>query len=181
VLKPVSAGTHTFYSLGKRYGGAGTVLLYDPTLTVIFIPASNSQILSCGNSGSLNWMTTSPSFQVIRQCSLTLPQGGYVFISADSSVVRQDGEYEARFEIGIDNTSGDTNIDRWVNMYNDSGDGTDKSVALSVLKPISAGTHTFYSLGSRYAGAGTVLLYDPTLTVIFISRNQIFLPLILKQ
>jgi hypothetical protein len=180
VLKPVSAGTHTFYSLGKRYAGAGTILLYDPTLTVIFIPASTSQVLPCGSSGNLNWTTTSSSYQVIRQCSLTLPQDGYVFISADSSVARQDGEYEAQFEIGIDNTNGDGDIDRWVNVYNDSGDGTDDFFALSVLKPVSAGIHTFYSLGRRYTGAGTVLLYDPTLTVIFISGNQILLPLIFK-
>ena len=66
-----------------------------------------------------------------------------------------------------------------VNVYNDSGDGTDKSVALSVLKSVTAGTHTFYFLGSRYNGAGTVLLYDPTLTVI--TRGaRVHLPLVLK-
>jgi hypothetical protein len=168
VLKPVAAGTHTFYFLGARYNGAGTVLLYDPTLTVIFIPAADSQVLTCGSSGNLNWTTTSSSFQVIRQCALAAPQAGWAFLSADGSLARQNGEYEAKFEIGIDSTSGDYNIDRWVNVYNDSGDGTDESVALSVLKPVAAGAHTFYSLGARYSGTSTVLLYDPTLTVIYI-------------
>jgi hypothetical protein len=168
VLKPVTAGTHTFYLLGKRYSGTGTVLLIDPTLTVIFIPATDSQILTCGASGNLDWTTTSSSFQVIRQCELTVPQTGWVFLSADGSVTRLDGEYEAWFEIGIDGTSGSSATDRWVNVYNDSGDGTDKSVALSVLKPVTAGTHTFNFLGTRYSGTGTVQLFDPTLTAIFI-------------
>ena len=60
-------------------------------------------------------------------------------ITADGSMTRSDGEYEALFNIGIDSTTGDSNIDRWVNVYNDSGDGTDESVALSVMKPVTAG------------------------------------------
>jgi riboflavin biosynthesis pyrimidine reductase len=166
VLKHVGAGSHTFYFLGKRYAGSGTVLVYDPTLTAIYVPLASPTALSCGASGNLNWTTTASSFAVVRQCNLTAPQAGWVFISADGSLARQNGEYEAQFEIGIDSTAGDANIDRWVNVYNDSGDGTDKSVALSVLKNINAGNHTFYFLGKRYAGSGTVLVYDPTLTVI---------------
>jgi len=127
----------------------------------------------------MNWTTTSSSFKVIRQCTLTAPQDGWVFISTDGSLARQDGEYEALFEIGIDTTSGDANIDRWVNVYNDSGDGTDESVALSVLKPVTAGVHTFYFLGRRYGGLGTVLVYDPTLTVMA-PGARIYLPLVMK-
>ena len=180
VLKPVTVGTHTFYSLGRRYYGTATVLVYDPTLTVVFIPAANTEILPCGASGALGWSTTSSGFQVIRQCTLSVPQDGWVFISADGSLGRLGGEYEAQFEIGIDSTSGDWNIDRWVNVYNDTGDGTDRSVALSVLKPVTAGTHTFYFLGSRYDGTATVLVYDPTLTVVFIPCARLFIPLVVK-
>jgi hypothetical protein len=168
VLREVSPGAHTFYFLGSRYSGAGTVLVYDPTLTVIFVPASHSQVRTCGASGNLNWTTTSSTFEVIRQCALSVPQEGWVFMSTDGSAALSDGEYEAQFRIGIDDTSGDTNIDRWVNVYNDGGDGTDESVALSVLKQVTPGTHSFYFLGSRYSGAGTGLLYDPTLTVIYV-------------
>jgi len=168
VLKQVTAGSHTFYLLGRRYSGTGTVLLYDPTLTVIFVPATDSELLTCGASGNLSWTMTSSSFEVIRQCTLSVPQEGWVFISADSSAAQQDDEYEAQFRIGIDSTIGDVDIDRWVNVYNDSGDGTDESVALSALRQVTAGTHTFYFLGNRYSGAGTALLYDPTLTVVYI-------------
>jgi hypothetical protein len=147
------------------------------------IKATASSVITCGASGNLDWTTTSNTFQVIRQCTLSVPQNGWVFISADSSVARQDGEFESQFEIDIDSTSGDANIDRWVNVYNDSGDGTDESAALSVLKQVTSGSHTFYFLGRRYSGAGTVLLYDPTLTVLVPSESggKVFLPIILKQ
>jgi len=141
--------------------------------------AAGGSLLTCGASGNTSWTTTSSSFQVIRQCTLTVPQAGWVFISTNGSVARQNGEYEALFEIGIDTISGDADIDRWVNIYDDSGDGTDESVALSVLKPVTAGTHTFYFLGKRYGGSGTVLVYDPTLTVIA-PGAQIHLPLVMK-
>ena len=178
-LMPVSAGTHTFDFLGSRYGGAGTALAYDPTLTAIFIPAANSQVLACGDSGNLDWTTTSSSFVVIRQCTIQVPQAGWVFLSATGSLARQDGEYEAQFRLGIDQTTGLTNTDRWVNVYNDSGDGTDKSVALSALMSVAAGTHTFYFLGSRFGGAGTVVVYDPSLSVLA-QGARIYLPLIIK-
>lgn len=179
-LKPVSAGAHTFNFLGSRYSGAGTVLLLDPTLTVIFIPSANAQAVACGASGDSNWTTTSSTFQVIRQCILSVPQAGWVYISADGSVAREDGEYEGRFGIGIDAVTADSAIGRWVNVYNDSGDGTDEALSLSVLKAVSAGTHTFYFLGSRYSGTGIVRLIDPTLTVIAPGAN-IFLPLIMRS
>jgi len=168
VLKPVTAGMHTIYFLGKRYNGSGTALVYDPTLTIIYIPPPSPTAMACGASGNMNWTTTSGSMAVIRQCSLKAPQDGWVFISANGSLALQDSEYEARFEIGIDSTSGDPNIDRWVDVYDDTGDGTDESVALSVLKPIAAGTHTIYFLGSRSNGSGTVQVFDPTLTAIYV-------------
>jgi hypothetical protein len=168
VLKPVTAGTHTFYLLGKRYAGTGTMEVYDPTLTAIYIPAVNSEVIACGASGGLNWTTTSDTFQSIRQCELTVPGDGWVFLSADGSVARSDGPYEALFEFGLDGTAGDYNVDRWVNVYDDAGDGTDLSVSLSMLKPVTAGTRTFHLLGRRYNGTGTMLVYDPTLTAVFI-------------
>jgi hypothetical protein len=173
VLKPVAAGTHTFNLLVSRYAGAGTVLLYDPTLAVIFIPETNTQLLACGASANNTWESTSATAQVIRQCALTLPKAGWVFISADSSVARKDGEYEVRLGVGIDSTSPILVADRWFNLYNDAGDGADESAALTVLQPVAAGAHTFNYLGSRYSGTGTVLLLDPSLSVIFIPAADV--------
>ena len=146
--------------------------------------AAGGSLITCGASGNLNWTTASGSFTVMRQCSMMVPQSGYVFISANGSVARSNGPYEAQFEIGIDSTAGDANIDRWVNVYNDTGDGTDESVALSVLKPVNPGSHTFYFLGKRYAGSGTVLVYDPTLTVIgpgALAVPRAFLPIVIRN
>ena len=175
VLAPVTAGAHTFYLLGRRYGGAGTVLVYDPTLSVIFVPATAANVQVCGASGNLDWTTTSSTFQEVRQCSLNVPSEGLAFITTDTSLARQDGEYEAQFKIGVDSTAGDANSDRWVNVYNDAGDGSDETVRISALLPLAAGNHTFYSLAKRYVGAGTVHLYDPTLTVIFLPTPNVTL------
>ncbi len=176
IFKPVTAGTRSFYFLGRRFTGTGTVLVFDPTLTVTFIPASGTPLRTCGASGNVNWTTAGSSFAVARQCSLAVPRDGWVYLVADGSPGRQNGEYEAQFRLGIDNTTGEEDTDRWVNIYNDTGDGTDKSVALSVLKPITAGTHTFSLLGRRYSGSGTVLVYDPTLTAIFIPSPGVVAP-----
>lgn len=163
----------------KDDGNAGPVTVSANSL-VDTLTSSGGALISCGASSEDDWTTTSGSFQVIRECTLSVPQSGRVFISADGSVGRQDGKYEARFRIGIDDTAGDSDIDRWVNVYNDAGDGTDKSVALSVLKSVTPGTHTFYFLGLRYSGTGTVFVYDPTLTVIA-PGARVHLPLALKH
>ncbi len=141
--------------------------------------SAGGSVLTCGASGNMDWTTTSSSFGVIRQCTLSVPQDGWVFLSADGSMARSNGEYEAQFRIGIDSTSGDLNIDRWANVYNDGSDGTDKSIALSVLKQVTAGEHTFYFLGKRYGGTATVLVYDPTLTVV-VPGARLFLPLVMR-
>ena len=173
VLKPISAGNHTFYFLGRRYGGSGTLLLYDPTLTVVFVPATTSQTRICGASGNANWTTNSGTFEVMRQCALSLPEPGWLFIAANGSVSRQDGPYEANFRIGINNTAGDDDIDRWVDVWTDNGDGTDRSYALSVYKQVAAGHYTFYSLGRRSVGSASVRVYDPTLTVLYIPASSL--------
>ena len=50
-----------------------------------------------------------------------------------------------------------------------------------MLKPITAGSHTFALLGRRYSGPGTVLVRDPTLTVLLpIDPRTAFLPLVLR-
>lgn len=173
ILKPVSAGVHTFYLLAKRYNGTGTVNLLDSSLTVIFTPSANTQVVAAGASDSVGWTTTSSSLKVVSQCTFTAPRDGQVFIAADASLGRSDGDYEASLRLGMDSTSGDVNTDRWVNIYSDAGDGTDKNGALSILKPISAGVHTFYLLAARYGGTGTVNLYKSTLTAIFVDGPEV--------
>ena len=121
---------------------------------------------ACSARGNLDWSTTASAFQVVCRCTLTLPQDGWAFISADASLSGRDCEYEAHFRLGIDNTQGDPASDRWVDIYSDSRDGMDAAVAVSALRPLQAGTHTFYLLARRSGGMGTVLVHDASLSVL---------------
>lgn len=170
VLKPVSAGSHSFYFLGRRTQGPGTLLVYDSTLSVTFVPGSASPARVCGESGNADWTTSSVDFEVMRRCSLSLPQPGWLLISANGSVGGKDGDYEAHFRVAVDSTTGDDDADRWVDFWTDSGDGSDRVYALSAFKKVAAGKHTVRSLGRRMTGSGTVRVYDPTLTVLYLPR-----------
>lgn len=169
LFAPVSAGPHTFSFLGSRYGGVGTVTLYDPALSVLYIPASSTDIQMCGSSSSSNWTTTAGTFQAIASCSLTLAQSGFVYLTGTASAVLPNGSsaYEARVRVGVGVVDGSADSDRWVNVYPDAGDGTDEVVSTSLLLPAAAGANTFYFSGLRYNGTGTVTFSDPTLTAIF--------------
>ncbi|HEX6288627.1 MAG TPA: hypothetical protein VFZ66_05520 [Herpetosiphonaceae bacterium] len=168
LLAPVSAGTHTFYFLGARYNGAGTLQLYDPSLSVLYFPGSSGDVLACGVASNTVWTTTADSFQEIRSCGLNVPKSGFVYLNGTTSAgLGSGGAYEGRFRLGVDTVSGTASSDRWVNVYTDSGDGTDEAVATSLLTSVSAGTHTFYFSGARYNGTGTVQLYDPSLSVLY--------------
>ena len=185
LLKQVPTdGSHTIYFLGKRSSAAGTVLVSDPTLTVLFFPDANSELVGCSSADGVDWQTTSTSFSIVRQCELTMDRDGWVYISANASLGRLNTDYEGQFEIGIDSTTGDPNIDRWVDVYTETNNtfGTDESMALSVLKPITAGTHTVYLLGLRSVdfGTGTVLVRAPTLSVLSLPVYKTFLPFVRK-
>jgi len=189
LLKAVPAGTYTIYSLGKRFAGAGagTVYLRYPSLSVVFIP-DDSGMPSCGVHGDRTWTSAAQAgstWDLVDTCSVTLPnQDGYLFISADASLgekwsaeAAQRGDYQANFRISVGGTA-DRHSDRFVDIINHvtNDDGSDKVVALSVLRrvnaeqPIKPGTSvTVYLLASRHAGSASTLLSlrDPTLSVIF--------------
>lgn len=169
LLSPVSAGAHTFYFLGARYNGAGTVQLYDPALSVLYFPSSSGDVLACGVVGNTVWNTTETSFQAIRSCALNVPQSGFVYINGTASAGLASGgsPYEGRFRLGVDSVGGTASSDRWVNVTTDAGDGTDEAVITSLLTSVGAGAHTFYFSGTRYNGTGPVQLYDPALSVLY--------------
>lgn len=168
-LAPVSAGAHTFYFLGARYNGTGTVQLYDPAFSVLYFPSSSADVLACGSSGQLVWNTSETSFQAIRSCALNVPQSGFVYLNGSSSAgIASGGQpYEARYRLGVDTVNGTASSDRWVNVTTDSGDGTDEAVAISLLTSVSGGAHTFYFSAARYNGTGPLQFYDPALSVLY--------------
>jgi len=133
---------------------------------------SDSTLVVCGAGGNTDWSSVDSTFHVICRCTLSLPGDGWAFIAAGGSLAGRDCEYEAQFRLGIDNAEGDPGTDRWADVYGDGGDGMDTSVALSALRPLKAGTHTFYFVGRRAGGTGTVLLYDASLAVIAYGAAQ---------
>ena len=178
---PAAAGRRTFYLLGRRSGGTGTVRIYDSTLSVLFIPAPSLTAASCGAVQTGVWPSSYLAFSPIRQCTLDVPSGSWVFISANATVNWNTDEARGRFEIGIDTTaSGDWNMDRWIDTYPDSGDGSDDGLALTMLRQVPAGTHTFYLLGMHDVGPGSVDVYDASLTVLALGAHQVYLPMILR-
>lgn len=169
LLAPVRAGAHTFYFIGAVASVFGGVELLDPSLSVLYVPQSSTDVRVCGAANGNDWTTTANNFQMIRSCTLNAPQNGYAFISASASAHLPPGssEYEGRFRLGVDSLAGDPRSDRWVNVYPDGNDGSDESVATSMLAQVTAGQHTFSFLGYRYNGSGTVQLLDPTISVIY--------------
>ncbi len=130
-------------------------------------PAPGSgPLLACGSSANNDWSIEADTLQVICECTLTVPGDGWAFVAAGGSLSGRSCEGEGHFRLGIDDRAGDATTDRWVDVYCDNGDGMDATVALSVLKPLPAGTHTFYLLGRRSAGTGAVLLHDASLSVL---------------
>ena len=180
-LLPAPAGRRTFYLLGRRSGGTGTVRIYDSTLNVLFIPAPSFTAASCGVVQSGSWTSTYSTFRPIRQCTLDVPAGSWVFISANATVNWNADEARGQFEIGIDTTtSGDWNMDRWIDTYPDSEDGSDDGLALTMLRQVPAGTHTFYLLGRHDIGPGSVDVYDASLTVLALGAREVYLPMVLR-
>jgi hypothetical protein len=166
LLKPVTAGSHTVYLLGRRSWGTGEVVVIDPALSAIYVPASGSTAITCGAGGHLNWSTASEDFEVVRQCSLTTLTPGWAFLVADGSVGRSTGDFEAVFRLGADSPEGDDDTDRYLDAYSGSGNGRDQSVSIAAVRQLMAGGHTFSFMARRVRGAGSILVHDPSLTVI---------------
>ena len=174
LLWPVSAGTHTFYFLGTRYTGSGTVLAYDPALSVAYFPSAATPVKTCGVSSSAIFTTTSSAFVAVQTCSLNVPGPGWVYVNATASAGLANNPYEVRYHVAVDDNSLNTGWpDRWTNVYTDTGDGTDEALASSMLTQIVSGTHTFYFGVSRYAGSGTVQLYNPALSVLYFPDQSV--------
>jgi hypothetical protein len=166
MLKPVTAGRHSFNFLARRHTGTSDIRVASPALSVIYIPATSPHVASCNVLDSTPWETTSGDFAVVRQCSIKIPKDSVAFMAADANLGMSNGTFEAHLRLGIDSPDGFDGTDRYTNVYADSHDGTDDSAALSVLKPVAAGSHTFYFLGRSMLGIGTTLLRYPTLTVL---------------
>ncbi|HEU5102519.1 MAG TPA: hypothetical protein VFU22_26025 [Roseiflexaceae bacterium] len=124
-------------------GGSEGLASTQPDIAALTADTASGGSLQCGAASGGGWTTTSSTFVTIKSCTLTVPEDGVVYISATASVALKDAAFEARFNLSIDNPNGNNATDRLVDVYTDTGgDGTDKSVADTLLAPVSAGAHT---------------------------------------
>ena len=177
VTLPLGAGTHNFYFLVRRDEGTGTVRLYDPTINVIYIPLESLDLIPSSISGNNVWTTDVAELQVIRQLPFTAAGDGFAFLSANAWVGSQSETCRGHFRTGVDSNNGDSNYYRWLALYPDSGDGTDKALAITALVPVTTGVHTAYLVGQVYDGSCTLRITDSTLTVL-VPPGLTYLPLI---
>lgn len=166
-IEAIGPGVHTFTMLGALWNGPGPILLYRPTLSVVFFPTGARNLL-CTAATIDSWSTTSMAFQPIRSCILTLPSRGTVYIDANATVslVGAGQSYEGNFQIALDGVYL-APTERRVNIYTDSGDGSDVTLATSTTQTLEAGRHIFSLAAKLYGGVGPLQVYRPSLNVIF--------------
>src|SRR5262249_23234733 len=86
-------------------------------------------------------------------------------VLADASLGQTTGAYEARFSLRINGVIEPTTYP-YVNIYTDSGDGTDKSVSLTWLVNLPLSAPEFALMVARQSGAGIVKVQDRVHTVL---------------
>ncbi len=164
----VAPGARRISFKARRYSG-GNVMIFDPTLTAIFVPASAAQTV-CGSATGTTFQTQSSAPVSAASCQISVAEDSIAFAFATASMGYSLGPTEARVRIGFDGTTTSTS-DRWVNVYADDQDGTDESVATQYAFAATPGTHTFDLYASRFDGSGQVTMYDPVLTVIAVPTS----------
>lgn len=170
VVNLLTPGSYTFTFYTRRYSGDAPVNLLDPQLSVVFVPLP-SGIHGCFSQNDLDWATTAGTYETVRSCNISSSHAGKVLVLATASVARLNGPYEAEFALSMDDGTY-ASATRWVNVYDDTGDGTDETVQASVLMTMPAGVHQIQLKARRYSGSGTVLLYDPAFMAILIPDDS---------
>jgi hypothetical protein len=172
----VTPGAHTLRLIVTRQGGTGTVGLVTPNLSVIFVPDGEPGVRVCSQNSGETFLNSTTSFKTAASCSINAPTTGFLLGIGSGSAALSGTAYEANFRLGVnDTTTGSAETDRYVNIYPDSEDGTDESLAIQFVKPVSAGTQTLSMIGQRFgsnSGTGTVQVYDPGLVGLFIAPTR---------
>jgi hypothetical protein len=65
----------------------------------------NTPLIGCGASANDTWTNATNTFSTVRECSLTVPEDGQVFISADATVVSSATVNQGEFDVSIDSTT----------------------------------------------------------------------------
>ncbi len=168
----VGVGTRTFAVRASRFSGTGTPRLYDTAINVIVVPTTAG--LFCQSQGNLIYTSASNTFSAARTCSLSLAQPARAMMFGSASMSFSNQPYEANFRLAIDDLAGLAPTDRWVNVDTDSGDGTDRTMAVNATRDVGAGTRQFNLVGRRFSGAGTARAFNAGLAVLLLQSDRIF-------
>ncbi len=179
----VGPGTHTFQLLGRRATAADvTARVLEPQLSAIFIPSGSPTAHMCA-SPIQDFSNTSNTFQTATSCQLTVAVTSTVFLHASASVALPTGgsNYEGMFRLGF-NSGELIPPTRYINIYTNGDDGTDKTVALSRLITVGPGTHTLRLLGRILTQGGPLQLYHASLGAVVLNNlpDPVYVPVVVR-
>lgn len=168
-------GTHTFDLFVSRYNGSGEVTMYDPVLTVIAVPASAAAI--CSQQSGANYTNPGSTPTTLRECTWSTATPARALVFASASIAKSDppggAPYEGLFRIATDGASL-SNTERWIDIDDDSGDGTDRTLATQWGGELDPGAYAFSLRGSRYSGSGEVRAYNAAIHVLLLPSDRLF-------
>jgi hypothetical protein len=143
------------------------------------VPEHSAVARACAGYGNATYNNATSSYTELTDCTLKTEPNSWALVAGNLGVGLSNTAYEAAYGLGLDTLSPASGSTRYVNAYPDSGDGLDGSVTGSLFLPVSGGTHTFYLIGKRQAGTGTVLARSPRLFVLT-PTGSVYLPLALN-
>lgn len=130
------------------------------------------RFLACSGSAT-SWSTISLLFVPVTTCRLTVPQDGSLLITANGTARLVNGgtAWEGQFRLGVNDLSGDNRTERTIDVAPDSANGSDKTLALSWLQAVGAGTHTVTLFGRRSSLLGQALIDRPRISALYVPRS----------
>jgi len=143
-----------------------------PTAPLAEPAGPNTPLIGCGASANDSWTNSTDTPSTVRECSLTVPEDGLVFISADASVVSSPGGSHGEFDVSIDSTTSGVGAPRWVDVRDDGNGGQRMVLARTAMAPLGTGSHAIRLLGNSVFPPSTVRLEDASLSAIFVPDSS---------
>jgi hypothetical protein len=144
--------------------------------------AASDRLQASSNILNGTFRTPYPDWETIRSTGITADGPGWLFISANGSTCNYNNtdEYTATFAIGFDDwwdmqpVTGYITAYRKIDIINDSGDGSDKPLSITLLRSVQAGSYSVDFLVNKNGGTGQICMHDPNISVIFIPSSSKF-------
>ena len=160
------SGIHTVGLIGALSHGTGPAYASDPAFSAVVVPTRPGWT-SCSSPSLNSWSTTATQLETVTSCTLTVATTSTLYLDGNASVGLPTAgtNYEGLFQLSVD--GGDlASPQRKVNIYTNSNNGTDKSLAISRSVTVGPGTHTIGLRGRLSSGAGPLKLYFPSLSAL---------------